>query len=86
MTWISFYFSGNDAWGYIDSPEDWQRILEAYKDSYMNLLHARQNPNRTDPSFGFYHEHTGKDTLYEFAKRHNMDITMKLKEIADGMV
>jgi len=72
--WISFYFSGNQAWGYIDSPEEWQRIREAYKGAFVNLLNARQNPNRNDPSFGFYPEHTGKDKLGDHGKRNNMDI------------
>jgi len=59
MTWTTFYFSGNQAWGLVDSPAEWERIKAAYRDfraSPAELLDARNCPyTRPDmpPMFGF---------------------------------
>jgi len=71
--WQSFYFEGNQAWGWIKSEEDWERIKKAYEDSDINLFNARNNPNRYE-AFGLYYEYTGDTTLGEHCIKNNMDI------------
>ena len=76
--WTTFWFEGNLATGLIESQEDWNKIKNAYKSMNINLLAAKQNVYTTDPnieSFGFYSEHRGDQTLGEFAKNHNMDLS-----------
>lgn len=72
--WAPFYFEGNQAWGWIDSPEEWKRIVKAYKDICIDLLTAKRNPNNERDAFGFYHEYNGHDNLGEFAKTNKMDL------------
>ena len=38
--WIPFWFEGNEAWGWIDTPEKFDRIKKAYSDAFekVNLM------------------------------------------------
>jgi len=76
--WKAFWFEGNLAWGHIKSREDWERIKHAYKDSSIDLLDAKISMYKrriTPQSFGFYSEHKGNETLRDFAKENNMDLS-----------
>jgi hypothetical protein len=74
--WVPFYFEGNQAWGWIKTKEDWQRIKKAYADDSTILGSAKRNDRNKDrPSFGFYAEYRGTETLKEFTDKNNMDIS-----------
>lgn len=75
--WVPFWFDGNQAWGHIDTPEEWERIKFAYKDSRCNLAEAKSNPARDTPCFGLYSEYRGELSLGEFAEENGMDIGYK---------
>jgi len=79
--WVSFYFEGNLAWGEINTPEEWERIKKAYKDTSVNLYYAKNNPKNTKPCFGLYSEYNGNENLGEFAEQHGMNIGYYKKEI-----
>lgn len=80
--WKIFYFDGNQAWGLIESPEEWQRIVGEYKahsDTEPDFLRrARFNPRSVKesgiPAFGFYGEYTGPLTLGEWADQNGMSL------------
>jgi len=71
--WKTFYFEGNQAWGIIDSPVEWERIKKMYENTSVDLTAARKNPNSEIDSFGFHYEYDGID-LIEFAKANDMDL------------
>ncbi len=75
IPWTPFYFEGNLAWGWIHSAEEWERIKKSYGDSGIDLSSANRNPNNEKDAFGFYHEYTSSDTLGDFAKLHDMDLS-----------
>lgn len=81
--WIPFYFDGNQAWGQIDTPEEWERIKHSYKDSSCNLAESKSNPKRDTPCFGLYPEYKGELSLGEFAEENGMDIGYKRGEVKD---
>lgn len=87
MTWTPFYYEANQAWGLIDSPEEWERIIRNHMSGWnedeserpvvvKRLLEAQSNSykdsGRTTPDFGLYAEYTGDDNLRDFAARHGM--------------
>ncbi len=74
-SWKPFYFEGNLAWGWINNPQEWKRIQEAYKNSSVILTSAKRNLNNKRDAFGFYHEYNGDETLGEFFKLHNMNLS-----------
>jgi len=76
MNWKTFYFEGNLYFGFIESPEDWEKVKLAYKGTDINLLEARVNPISTYPliHFGFYIEYDGKLTLGEWAKENKIKL------------
>jgi len=75
--WVPFYFEGNLAWGWINTPEDWERVKFYYKDQCDPSL-AKQWNNTDAPrdytSFGFYTEYNGTTTLKEWAEKLNMSL------------
>ena len=86
MNWVPFYFDGNQAWGLVDSPAEWERIKTAYREfakrgacaSPEELLDATNCPyTRPDmpPMFGFVVECLdGTKTLREFFAEHGMEV------------
>lgn len=78
--WVSFYFDGNQAFGIVDSPAEWERIKQAYRDASgghatpADLLTARNCPReRGLPKFGFVVECDGPQSLWDFFLQHGMD-------------
>lgn len=78
--WVSFYFDGNLAFGIVDSPEEWERIKQAYRDAPgghatpADLLTARNCPRaRGLPKFGFVVECDGPQTLGDFFSEHGLN-------------
>ena len=72
--WKPFWFEGNLAWGWIDSPEEWERIKGAYKNQSFDLSRARRFDGADRNYFGFASECRGKESLLDFAKKHNMEL------------
>ena len=71
--WKPFYFEGNQAWGVIDSPAKWRRILEAYKGATTaDPYKAQRGLDGSIPKFGFYIEYTGPETLEQWAETNGM--------------
>lgn len=69
--WKPFFFDGNQAFGQINSEDEFKRILTVYSgDNYPNALDAKMCDSSierpTGPSFGFRIEHQGKKTLGEW--------------------
>lgn len=78
--WTPFYFDGNLAFGIVDSPAQWERLKQAYRDSPggypspADLLEAKNCPReRGLPKFGFVVECDGPQTLRDFFVEHGMD-------------
>jgi hypothetical protein len=75
-SWVPFYFEGNLAWGWINTPEDWERVKFQYKDQFDPSLAKQYNgvTTRGYASFGFYTEYNGTITLKEWAEKLNMSL------------
>jgi hypothetical protein len=76
MNWTPFYFEGNEAWGLIEKPEDWERIKREYAAHapYTDLKSALRGKDYSEPRFGFYAEYAGPQTLGEWAKEQGMEL------------
>ena len=85
MIWTTFYFDGNQAWGLVDSPAEWERIKTAYREfskhgacaSPAELLETRNCTDRREglpPLFGFVVECNGPLALGEFFAQHGMEV------------
>lgn len=79
--WVTFYFDGNLAFGIVDSPAEWERIKQAYREAPgghatpAELLESRNCPRDGGlPKFGFVVECDGPQTLRDFFVQHGMDI------------
>lgn len=82
--WKTFYFDGNQAFGVVDSPAEWERIKATYREfakigscaSPADLLTARNCPREIGltPKFGFVIECDGPQTLGEFFAENGMDV------------
>ncbi len=76
-TWIPFHYDSNSAFGLIDSPDAWTRLLANIKGGAEIALEARSatwlHANTAleaggAPSFGYRREHVGgKESLREWA-------------------
>jgi hypothetical protein len=79
--WKPFFFDGNQAWGFIDSPAEWARIVEAYKGNIKVLRGAKscKHPTRTMPSFGFRIEYQEIPTLGVWADDNSIDLDIRSK-------
>ena len=81
--WKPFRFEGNLYVGLISTPDDWEKVKNAYKGHFTieELLKAQihgekfefdvpyQGPDR----FGFYQEYDGDKTLKEFFDENEME-------------
>ena len=77
MSFRQFNFDGNQAWGLIDSMDEWRRIVKAYAvwdvPTLMQRAHATvKSQNEPVPSFGLRYEHRSGLTLEAWAKQHNV--------------
>jgi len=74
--WVTFWFEGNQAWGEIDSPEEWERIKAAYPTTDLRTAKRATAKYETDgtPYFGFRSECKLPETLGEFADANEMII------------
>jgi hypothetical protein len=74
--WVPFWFEGNQAWGMIYSPGDWQRIKEAYPDTDLRMAKESivYSQEICKPYFGFRRECEGPKTLGEFFAENGMEI------------
>lgn len=73
--WKPFWFEGNRACGWIESPGDWERIKNEYGQDTKFLASAKSWDANKRPYFGFYLEcNDGVDTLGEFANRNGMEL------------
>jgi hypothetical protein len=72
--WKPFYFDGNEAWGTIDSPEEWSRIKRAYKTDLGKARRCGFAKEEGRDIFGFRAECNGKETLKEFFESNGMEI------------
>jgi hypothetical protein len=83
--WVFFWFESNAAWGPCPTKEHWLKIKANYESIGNNKLDpskAKQAVYELDnfskealrPNFGFRMEHTGSETLADFAKKHNMEL------------
>jgi len=85
MSWTTFWFETNSAWGLVDSPEAWKAMRENWNkgahgmqadEIYSNNLSydpARNTTNNDVPNFGRRAEHIGgKTTLGEFFDQDGM--------------
>jgi len=78
--WVAFYFDGNQAWGFINSPQDWlDKIIIPYEreSSTDMLLRACRGPNnrKNAPFFGFVVECKGI-SLGQWAKENGMNLPL----------
>lgn len=72
-----FNFDGNQAWGFIDSMDEWRRIVKAYATWDVQTLMKRaqatiKSQHEPVPSFGLRYEHRAELTLEAWAKQHNV--------------
>lgn len=77
VSFRQFNFDGNQAWGLIDSMEEWRRIVKAYEVCDVPTLMQRaratvKSQNEPVPSFGLRYEHRSDLTLEAWAKQHNV--------------
>jgi len=74
--WVQFWFDGNQAWGLIDSPEEWERVKEAYPTTDLRKAKRASNNYETNgtPYFGFRMECILPETLGEWADANGMKI------------
>jgi hypothetical protein len=73
--WIRFWFEGNLFFDWINGPEDWQRLRDAYPDySDERLLAAKRFNGASKPNFGFRMEHKGPGTLKDFFEDNGMEV------------
>jgi hypothetical protein len=91
VTFVPFYFDGNQWWGVVDSLTKWYDLLGAYSiEDVLSAASADQgvrDHGRTMPSFGYRIEHSiGKVTLGEWALsqgmnlRHMVDVGVRRSE------
>lgn len=80
-SWTPFYFDGNQAFGLVDTPQEWERIKTAYRSNPgghatpAELLTARNCPReRGCAKFGFVVECDGPLTLGQFFAQHGMEV------------
>ena len=79
--WKKFHFDGNLAWGFVDSPEEWERILRAYDLNLSDLLDtqsSKTDDGNGNPKFGFVVECNQKPTLGEWADKNSIDLSLGL--------
>jgi hypothetical protein len=73
--WVRFWFEGNLFFDWIDGPEDWQRLRDAYERySDERLLGAERFFGASIPNFGFRIEHKGPGTLKDFFEDNGMKV------------
>jgi hypothetical protein len=72
--WKPFYFDGNEAWGTIDSPEEWSRIKRAYKTDLGKAKRCDLAKADGRDVFGRGAGCYGKETLKEFFESNGMEI------------
>lgn len=74
--WVPFWFEGNQAWGLIDSPEEWERIKAAYSTTDLRTAKRAGGDYESDgtPYFGFRAECKLPETLGEFADANGISI------------
>jgi len=83
MTWKTFWFESNAAWGLADSEEAWDNIKANYNNFHKNddpdLIYNATSASFCDRdsslmlNFGFRMEHIGgKKTLRDFFNEHGM--------------
>ena len=78
IPWTRFWFEGNLFFGWINGPEDWQRLRDAYPDySDERLFAAKRFFGASKPNFGFRIEHKGPGTLKDFFEDNGMEIPSK---------
>jgi hypothetical protein len=76
--WTRFWFEGNLFFGWINGPEDWQRLREEYSGKTDNqLLAAKRFFGASKPNFGFRMEHKGPGTLKDFFEENGMEVPIK---------
>ena len=83
--WKKFWFETNQAFGPVDSAEDWSRMKSQYDRAYpgCNVYDLKEAGGRDKypiPSFGQRREHTGDRTLGEFFKKNGMNANKTSKE------
>lgn len=69
-----FYFEGNMYFGLIDSKETFNELMKAYR-GHADISTARAYDGSMPmdkPSFGFYSEYRGKQTLGQWMKQNNI--------------
>lgn len=74
--WKRFYFEGNQRWGWVESPEDWESFKQTYREAWhvldvSALGNAKRHPT-AEAQFGLYQEYTGDKTLKEFFDENGM--------------
>lgn len=72
--WKSFWFESNAAWGWINSPKEWERIKEFHPNTDLgNAKESVDYSNSTgEPYFGFRAECRGPGILKEFFEKNKM--------------
>jgi len=74
--WVSFWFEGNQAWGMICGPGEWQVLKKAYPN--IDLRTAKESTSYgasiNMPYYGFRSECEGPKTLGEFFDENGMEI------------
>ena len=72
--WSPFWFEGNNAWGRIESPEDWERIKRAYPDTDLTKASQYINSTLNVPYYGFAFECNSQNKLGDFFTENEMTI------------
>jgi hypothetical protein len=82
MGWKRFHFESNRFFDGVESPQDWQRLRNAYPElTDEKLLNAQEATYRgtrslddraARPNFGFRSEHDGTKTLRDFFVENEM--------------
>ena len=80
--WKPFFFEANQFFDFVRSPEDWQKLRDAYPHySDGRLLEAQeatyggtrpQEEREAHPNYGFRSEHDGERTLAMFFESSGM--------------
>jgi len=73
--WKPFWFEGNLFFDWINGPEDWRRLQDAYPGCSDEALLATKRFNGASiPNFGFRMEHKGPGTLKDFFEENGMEV------------
>lgn len=75
--WRPFHFDDNKCWGEVGSPEVFKSMLARYGGDLEKFLSARRSSRSLEsmPNFGFRGEHVGPQTLGEWLRENNIDLS-----------